>query len=653
MRKDKGNFLIIIFSFFLFFLPLLFNPTNYVVFEPTKNIFLRLTVLFSLLYLAFQASKGEVKIYRSSFDFPISLFLGSAFLSTLFAYNIHTSFYGDLYRYEGFISFLCYFFLFYLGYNFYSFSKGSNWVIYSIFLSSSLVSAYAILQHFGWDFLKWNPQEMDLSRSFSTFGNPVFLGAYLALVIPLTFSYFLKKEATSLGRKAVTQFSLVFLLAIQFSALIFSYARASWLAIFFSSLFLLYKWRRNFKKDLIPFFLIFFILLSFFCFMPSPKLPSGFLSQRVLSFLEVSQGSIKSRIFIWHLTLKLLSRSPLIGFGLDNLRFPFNQEKPFDWFRKVGEKSVTDKTHNEFLQVASAQGFLGMLFYLWLITLILGRGFQKMGEKPNLSSQGNDFLKVGFFASILAYLIQVQFSFGIISVTPIFWLFSGFFFSPKGKEHFSFSWLTNKHRRWGLYLALFLIGVLSLVTGLKALLAESHFKTGLTLLNNFQFDEAINHLEKAVEFNSGESSYFMWLGEANHLKFKMNREESTFQLAEKAFQNAQKLNPWEREIFYFQGNLYLDGAQVFGEKFYLKSADNYRKAIRLDPLDLESRFNLGLVHARQKNYSSAIKSWKKIIQVDSLFVEAYFNIAKAYEKMGKEKEAQNWLQKAQELTSKK
>ncbi len=58
-------------------------------------------------------------------------------------------------------------------------------------VSATIVSFYGLLQYLGYDFFRWAEVPFELNRSFSTFGNPVLLGGYLVIILPIALALFI------------------------------------------------------------------------------------------------------------------------------------------------------------------------------------------------------------------------------------------------------------------------------------------------------------------------------------------------------------------------------------------------------------------------------------------------------------------------------
>lgn len=65
-----------------------------------------------------------------------------------------------------------------------------------------------------------------------------------------------------------------------------------------------------------------------------------------------------------------------------------------------------------------------------------------------------------------------------------------------------------------------------------------------------------------------------------------------------------------------------------------RAADQYQKALRLDPNHLKSLYRLGVVYAGQKKYPDAIEVWKRYVRASKEAPEAYGNLGFCYELAG-------------------
>ena len=66
--------------------------------------------------------------------------------------------------------------------------------------------------------------------------------------------------------------------------------------------------------------------------------------------------------------------------------------------------------------------------------------------------------------------------------------------------------------------------------------------------------------------------------------------------------------------------------KFFNEQKLEQSKSKYEEIIELDPLNLQSHNNLGLIHKQIGNFDEAIKFFNKAIKIDSSYQNAYNNL---------------------------
>ena len=192
-------------SFYLLFflVPLVLTPLNYELFEYNKMMLTYgLTVIITGSWMIKMVISKEIKIARTPLDLPILLFLFSQIVSTVFSIDRHVSLFGYYSRFNGgLLSTISYVLLYYAFVTNFPKEKIRKFLLFTL-SSGLLVSIYGILEHFGIDKDIW-VQDVQ-NRVFSTLGQPNWLAAYLAVLIPITLGIgltnFTKKSAESNGR---------------------------------------------------------------------------------------------------------------------------------------------------------------------------------------------------------------------------------------------------------------------------------------------------------------------------------------------------------------------------------------------------------------------------------------------------------------------
>lgn len=341
----------------------LFVLTNFVrTFDYAKNLLLvsvLLVVLFATIFSLFK--KGSLDFFRERFKSPpvkwVAVFLWVIFLATLFSPQRLNSIWGSFERGMGLIMWLTlgvYFYALLLFVSKKAFHKGLELLIWT----GTLVAAYGICQHFGFDFLfgSFNSDFLE-GRVFSTLGNPDFLAQFLAPLICL---------ACYQGgnrRKIIYAFPVV----VMGLALLYTGSRASFLAL--ALVFGLCVWKQLKQKKM-------FLVLS------AAALGIVFLlSQTGLPLFDrlrptaVNLRSLEARLQIWKVSVQMIADHPFLGVGPDNYGIYFPEYMSAEIYTLEDDLNVqVDRSHNEFLDMGTVGGIPLMALYLafwgWIFYLV-------------------------------------------------------------------------------------------------------------------------------------------------------------------------------------------------------------------------------------------------------------------------------------------
>jgi len=463
--------------FAVFFTPLLFFILCHDQFELPKLTFLAILTLPALVW--------ELK-QRENLGFtPLSLAL-LALLTVEIAASLpatslswQTSLLGDYENFAGLSTFILYLLWFRI------LSRHLNRErIEKLFLFNSLTaflsSLYAIGQHFGLDFIQWNPDSVVATREFASLGNPNFLSAYLAMSLPLFLSISIKSPSQEPGPSPKSPFlfwtfgiwGLLFLIlgtpranlllhlasppTFQFfiraiGLCLFSAASlrllmaSSWLTIFGGTTVLVLGLLTTGSRGG---FLGAALGLAFWLAMAlrNPEFPlrqwiskipkavgfavvilalilffllgRGFLNRLWDSTLHVGQSLAVSRLHIWGPGVKMAAAKPVLGVGLDTFKIAFPYYSGIGYNEIDGMFNSSRMAHNELLQMACTTGFLGLAAYLG----VLG-AFVLMGWKCYRTASGPvKWLLAAVYSSVLAYHVQNFFSFGVAGINLLWFL---------------------------------------------------------------------------------------------------------------------------------------------------------------------------------------------------------------------------------------
>ncbi len=95
------------------------------------------------------------------------------------------------------------------------------------------------------------------------------------------------------------------------------------------------------------------------------------------------------------------------------------------------------------------------------------------------------------------------------------------------------------------------------------------------------------------------------------------------------------------------------GNEYYKQSRLASSAEEYKRAIALDPDQDRFYYNLGLVYYSLHLYDQAIKEYWNAIELNPLFREAWFNLALAFEKVDETEKAFMAYEKYKKLGEKK
>lgn len=358
------------------------------------------------------ATRGEVALWG---------WLLAALVSSWTTANPRLTFFGSPSRYEGLLTVVAYASLYLLGTQFFGSAGRVRRLISWIAGAAVTVIAYGIMQLFlpplfaGEAFTREWYGGLGVLRIPSTVGGPVVFGGYIAFTLPLI----LALAATGRGVRRWAWLSGGSLAVV---ALALTQTRAAWLAAVVSiAVFAAgFGWlgvRRQaavFGSLAVAGVLAGVVLVTV---VATPAKVAG----RIAESVDLESGSMASRVYIWNRTIDLIRARPLLGWGLETLReiFPYKRDSLVRYF---GPRPVIiDRAHNDVLQMAVSIGLPGAAAYLafWILTLLSGffARNRQAGDARILAS--------GCLAAVAGYLVQAQFSFSSVAVTPLVLLLSG------------------------------------------------------------------------------------------------------------------------------------------------------------------------------------------------------------------------------------
>jgi len=667
---------VIEYSFYLliFFVPLIWLPANYELFE-----FNKITLTYILASVIFGAwllkSADERKLYikRTPLDIPITLFLIGNILATVVSMDRHTSFFGYYSRFNGgLLSTVTYIFLYYAFVTHFKKEKVTTFLLIG-FVSSVLVAIYAVLQHptplfrnpdgtlRGIDAGYW-AQNAQI-RAFSTLGQPNWLAAYL------TIFFFIGTSLLFIFKRFWQKFLMLVSLGLIFLGFTFAYSRAATLGLASGvSVFLFFFFvKKATFVDKIKTRLLFLSRQHF----KVPKLGSNWVwlagivlvvlvvnffysnafSKRGLA-VEVNGTSITEldiegkdtgqiRLLVWKGALEIFKDHPIFGSGVETFDYAYY------FYRPVAHNVTSEwdfsynKAHNEYLNYLATTGLVGTIPYLWMIGLFLYIAFRRVYEQ-DLSEK--KLLLVTILSAYISYLVQNFFGFSVVIIAIIFYLAPGVFFILEDIDRGLWTIASEKffpeHGAFGHYTQRGLILILTLALVLLTInswIADFYFKKGISSTNA---TEVYNNLQTAVRLRPDEPLFISQLAvteaslasKVRDKDFAKKLVADSMKYINKALSISPNIDTWLNK----QKAMY--NLISYDDKYITGATKTAEKVVSLAPTDAEIHYNLALFYLLENTKQGLKKADAQLVKVVSWrpkYLEARRQLARDYIKEGK------------------
>ncbi|MEW5705935.1 MAG: O-antigen ligase family protein [Actinomycetota bacterium] len=603
---------------------IVFSPTVADTFGVPKFIttFAGSTLLLTI-WLVNMLRQQKPRVLKTGANLPIILFLIINVTSTVFSTSWTTSLVGHYSRFDGLLSIIAYAIVFFLSTQ--VFPGKTSRVIFAlkaITITATLVSIYGLLQYFGLDPAPWQSGIFELNRSFSTFGNPVHLGSYLVMILPLALSLVLttKKPAQAI------LFGLCFLLIA--ASTITTFSRGAWIASIISLLAFILIGKQSLsdiqKKRL---FIGISVLLLAVIIISVTSASTGDVTSvggRLKSFLELGGPSGISRLEIWKGALHMVADRPLTGFGIDTFRSAFFKYETLKYLQMRAPNETAGNSHNYFLQTAATVGIFGLLAFLFLVIQIFLYGARTIKDKENKYP----LIYAGILAGLLAYLVSLLFGINMQAGMVTFLLMAGMVTSaPFAINIASIRRIDIKWRRpseWRLAGIIVAVGVEIILLAVCARLYYAD--TVLASANDFS---GLNNLVSAVqEYRRANqlfpySSYYNSLaGEALYKLAMETKNPITLDESEQYLKTAIALNPLEFDNYIILSQVYMFKGRNFDQSYMQTAIDELNLSTTMRRYPALSYFFLGQIYSEKGSYKLALYYLNKVIKIDPKFEDA-------------------------------
>lgn len=369
--------------------------------------------------------------------------------------------------------------------------------LFTILISAVIVILWGLPSRFGYDptcllfrgtldVACWTTDFQPKIRVFSTLGQPAWLAAYIAAIIPLSIAFlinFAKEKKIVLKKNPLKNYNLIFVVAnilfiiASYLMLLWTLSRGAVIAMWLEVLLLasFYFWffvkpklqKKNISLDfkvagilLIAFLAITFINGQPFSFLniftlsgiqqkltPTPvskegkELPAP--SPTPVPAIRGELGGTDSgtiRLYVWKGAIDIWKNYPIFGSGLETYAFAYYKYRPVGHNMTSEWNFLYNKAHNEFLNYLATTGTVGIASYLLMIGYFLYLLIKYLITKLKNPNK-EDLLIYSLLMGYLGILITNFFGFSVVYINILFYLFPAFFFILSGKIDFEKSYL--------------------------------------------------------------------------------------------------------------------------------------------------------------------------------------------------------------------
>lgn len=459
---------------------------------------------------------------------------------------------------------------------------------------------------------------LNLVRSASTLRNAAFLGAYLALVVPIGARLTLDGDADRRWR-AVTGGATV----IAVVTLVFSQTRAAWLGTLagLALLGVVELRQRGRQGRALPWLVGAATVAVIVIGAVAP------LRDRALSVTVLGQGSTRARTLLWERAVPTIAHRPLLGYGPDATVVAYPKHLNDTYERDVTRQTLPDRAHNLVLDLGIWGGLPAIAVGAALIVSVFRRA-----DPGRLGPAG-----WGIAAGLLAYLVQLGFSFPLADLDALAWLLAGVLLAPSARRIALPAGFTRGVV--GLGIAGALAGA---VWQGRDVLADRQLRVAIDADARGDVGGAEAAFRRATDLAGERAQYWQALGRFERFVGEQARDQSRLAVSVAAHTKALDLVPGDTSYELDRLDTQLSAAEL-GQGDPGAVAEGVQRVLARDPSSARAWFTLGVAQADTGALDAARASWERAAGlVASWSSSPARNLARLADKQGDVATARRW-----------
>ncbi len=700
---------VIEYSFYALFLlvPLALTSATSELFELNKMwLTWGIAIIIGTAWFTKMVLQRRILFQRTLLDIPIGLFLASQIISTIFSLDVHTSFWGYYSRFNGgLLSTISYIFLYYAFLSNLGNLRYLKRILIISLVSGLIVALWGLPSHFGYDptcFLFrgtldvscWTADFLPKIRIFSTLGQPDWLAAYLAILIPITIASAILNNF----KKPLIHLIPFLLLILFYIDLLFTRARSGFLGIWVALIFFfgLYFWtqRKSLKSLIInhlSLIIIPLLLITFVIGTPIAQL-NGFTLEGISKNLQKIQTtktaretglpasakasageggteSVDIRLLVWTGAVNAWKANPIFGTGVETFAFAYYKYKPVGQNLTSEWNFLYNKAHNEYLNYLATTGIVGLGTYLSMIFVFLwvvlakitnsfanfAKQFASIREKQEHKSPQNNVLILALLSGYISILVTNFFGFSVVITNIYLFIIPAFIFvlgnmikTEKSAQSANLSAKINNNESVNLYqwsgiFFIILASLFMILALFRFWLADKEYALGYNFDRAGEYQQAYPHLQNAVELRGSEPVFRDELSINNAVvavelisaKGKDTSQEiltSASSFAENAIKISDEviLRNEHNPVFFKTRVRLFYTLSQVDSKYLPKALEGIQRAALLAPNDANILYNLGILYGQNNNIAKGIETLEKTVQLKPDYRDARYGLGLFY-----------------------
>jgi tetratricopeptide (TPR) repeat protein len=550
---------------------------------------------------------------------PVAVLALVILVTTVTAVNWRLSLWGSTERSQGAVTLLTYLLLFLLAADQFKwhFSRARQLITAMVAASVPLI-LFSLLQAFGLNLFGLVSDAR--SPIFATLGRANFLGAYLAMLGPLTLALLL----TTRQRRWRVAWSALF--GSQLVVIGLTLARSAWLATAVSlSLFALLGWgsRLTRRRRRLAWSGVGLLFLS------------GPLA--ILWLGRHQLGSTAARLAIWQGTLELIKQRPLLGYGADALGMVFPRVYPPELVYYQGRDFFVDRAHNLLLDWTIMTGIPGLLSYsavIFMFVVVVGQALRQ----PH--SPEKQALLIAVLAAVLGNAANNLVSFDVTATATVSWLLMGVGVALSAPPASPVGAIGEKRSFWQWALVgLLFVGIGAAIWQIngRPLMADISARSAHRYAQRGDWPLALAAAEQAVTHWPAEPAHYFLLSQAYWQQAVADPATAPTWLpqAESAVAGARQLRPEDPNGWLHTAQFYTAAAQEFGSDTRDLADEAYRQALVLAPNHATIYTSWGRTYLEDGDPETAVLFLRKAVMLDASSGETYIYLGAAELALGR------------------